>query len=93
MNEFFAAAWEKSGYMNAKLKKVIPTSSIALSAEFQSTDRISSNPGLGSVWRALQMVATTDTLVLIQGETGTGKELVARAIHDESRRKLRQLIT
>jgi transcriptional regulator with GAF, ATPase, and Fis domain len=73
--------------MNAKLTRVIPTSSVALSPPFQISDLISSNPGLGSVWRALQKVATTDTLVLIQGETGTGKELVARAIHDESRRK------
>ena len=78
--------------MNVKLKRLIPTTSIALSPQFQSTDLISSNPGLGSVWRALQMVATTDTLVLIQGETGTGKELVARAIHDESRRKLGQYV-
>jgi formate hydrogenlyase transcriptional activator len=46
-----------------------------------------SNPGLASVWRALQMVSRTDASVLIQGETGTGKELVARALHDESLRK------
>jgi len=45
-----------------------------------------SNPGLASVWRALQMVSRTDASVLIQGETGTGKELVARALHDESHR-------
>ena len=73
--------------MNVELKDVIPTSSNALSAQFQSSDLIRSNPGLGPVRRALQMVAPTNTAVLIQGETGTGKELVARAIHDESRRK------
>jgi formate hydrogenlyase transcriptional activator len=78
--------------MNAKLRETAQTSSIALSPQFQSSDLISSNPGLESVWRALRMVAPTDTLVLIQGETGTGKELVARAIHDQSRRKLGQYV-
>jgi formate hydrogenlyase transcriptional activator len=73
--------------MIAELKDVIPTSSIALPPQFQSSHLVRSNPGLESVWRALQMVAPTNTAVLIQGETGTGKELVARAIHDESRRK------
>jgi formate hydrogenlyase transcriptional activator len=43
--------------------------------------------GLRSVWHALHMVARTDSAVLINGETGTGKELVARAIHAESVRR------
>src|ERR1700730_3088326 len=73
--------------MHADLKDVIPMSSMAAPPEFLSSNLISSNPGLRSVWRALQMVAPTNSAVLIQGETGTGKELVARAIHDASPRK------
>jgi len=42
--------------------------------------------GIREVIKAISRVASTDTTVLIRGATGTGKELVARAIHEESRR-------
>jgi formate hydrogenlyase transcriptional activator len=73
--------------MQGDLKGILPRNSSPDSGRVSSSILISSSPGLQSVWRALLMVARTDASVLIQGETGTGKELVARAIHDESLRK------
>jgi transcriptional regulator with GAF, ATPase, and Fis domain len=73
--------------MHSDLNDIIPISSSAVPRQVPSSTLISSNPGLRSVWSAVQMVAGTTSSVLIQGETGTGKELVARAVHDESPRK------
>jgi len=61
---------------------VVPLDSPAFWSEL-----IGSNQGLRKVWDSVQMVARTDSAVLIHGETGTGKELVARAIHEESFRR------
>lgn len=54
---------------------------------------IGDSPALKQVLRDIRQVATTDATVLIIGETGTGKELVARAIHGASHRHDRPLIT
>jgi formate hydrogenlyase transcriptional activator len=48
---------------------------------------IGSSPALRRVWNFVKMVAPTNSAVLIEGETGTGKELIARAIHEESARR------
>src|SRR6478736_6386563 len=55
-------------------------------------DLIGTSPGLEAVRRAVSQVAGTDPTVLILGETGTGKELVARSIHDHSPRRTRPFI-
>jgi len=53
---------------------------------------IGANSGLKSVLDQVAVVAPTDSSVLILGETGTGKELIARAIHDLSRRRERTFV-
>ncbi len=50
-------------------------------------DLVGRSEGIQRVVRLVRQVAPTDVTVLIEGETGTGKELVARAIHDESARR------
>src|SRR5256886_4247970 len=47
---------------------------------------IGNSPALESLLEQVERVAPTDSTVLIQGETGTGKELIARAIHNLSSR-------
>src|SRR5260370_30395910 len=53
---------------------------------------IGNSPALVEVLRKVEVVAPIDSTVLILGETGSGKELVARAIHDRSSRKGRPLV-
>ena len=50
-------------------------------------------PGLTVILEQVRRVAGTDAPVLVLGETGTGKDLLARAIHDRSTRRARPLVT
>src|SRR6266513_2962921 len=53
---------------------------------------VGSSAALKHVLQLVETVAPNDSTVLLLGETGTGKELIARAIHDRSRRKERTLV-
>ena len=54
--------------------------------ELPETDMIGSSTGMVEIYKTVSRVAPTDATVLIEGETGTGKELVARMIHRNSPR-------
>src|SRR5215831_14075166 len=53
---------------------------------------VGQSSALRQVLQLVETVAPTDSTVLLLGETGTGKELIARAIHDRSRRSNRALV-
>jgi len=53
---------------------------------------VGNSPALKHVLELVETVAPNDSTVLLLGETGTGKELIARAIHDRSRRKDRTFV-
>lgn len=54
---------------------------------------LSKTPEMHRVFEIIRMVASTDVTVLVEGETGTGKELVASAIHHQGRRQKGPFIT
>jgi transcriptional regulator with GAF, ATPase, and Fis domain len=54
---------------------------------------VGTSPALRTVLSRISKVAPSDSTVLITGETGTGKELVARAIHRRSRRSGRAFVS
>ena len=58
-----------------------------IQTEHNFEEVIGTAPAIKKVLRAVEQVATTDATVLITGETGTGKELIARAIHNLSPRR------
>ncbi|MFQ5950125.1 MAG: sigma 54-interacting transcriptional regulator, partial [Nitrospiria bacterium] len=60
--------------------------------EYNLEEIVGKSRALKKVLKNVEMVAGIDSLVLITGDTGTGKELIARAVHNLSRRKVRALI-
>ncbi len=82
--------------MNLKIKRVLEVSSLReenvifkerLGERFDFSKMIGKSMAMQNLFETLQMVSPTDATVLILGESGVGKELVANAIHQNSSRK------
>jgi formate hydrogenlyase transcriptional activator len=80
----------------SELKEKIAREKVYLEEEIRSEinfEQIHGNsPALRRVLELIEKVAPNDSTVLLLGETGTGKELIARALHDHSRRKERTFV-
>jgi DNA-binding NtrC family response regulator len=80
-----------------QLKQRLEGENIYLQKEIQSltehTEIVGQSPGMRKVLAQAEQVSLTESTVLLLGETGTGKELLARAIHSMSGRKTQSLMT
>src|SRR5262249_34128875 len=63
-----------------------------LRSHYDFEEIVGESPALTTVLGQVETVGPTSSTVLIRGETGTGKELIARAIHERSPRKARTLV-
>lgn len=88
-----AALLAENVYLHARLASDLAYLRDELKAERGLRSLSGESSGMKQVRRAIQQVAPTISTVLIQGETGTGKELVARAIHQISPRRDRLLVS
>lgn len=77
-------------------KERLEEEKVYLSQELETTHNyseiIGKSAALGEVFNMISKVAATESTVLITGETGTGKELIARAIHNDSPRKNKLMV-
>ena len=87
-----ALAYQKIAQLNEQLSKEKLYLEEEIKADHNFEEIIGNSSALTRVLRQVQVVAPTDSTVLIQGETGTGKELIARAIHNLSRRRHRTFV-
>jgi len=63
-----------------------------IQSEYNFEEIVGNSKALKKVLRQIETVAPTDSCVLLYGETGTGKELISRAIHNLSKRRERTLV-
>ena len=86
-------SYQEIDSLKARLEKENVYLREELRAEHNFEEIVGNSPALLKALHAVEQVAPTDSTVLIYGETGTGKELVARAIHNRSSRNGRALVS
>ena len=92
----YSAALESAYREIAELKDKLAQEKLYLEDEIRSEmgfeGIVGQSSALHNVLNLVETVAPSDSTVLLLGETGTGKELIARAIHDRSQRKERTFV-
>ena len=86
-------SYQEIASLKARLEKENVYLREELRAEHNFDEIVGNSPALLKALHAVEQVAPTDSTVLIYGETGTGKELIARAIHSRSSRNGRALVS
>lgn len=90
--EFLTKPFDADDLLGAIQAAVSGTYSEELETKNDSTDMVGESRALKAILGRIQMVAPTDSTVLVFGETGTGKEVIAKEIHKRSRRADKPLI-
>ena len=85
-------AYEEIAALKARLEEENVYLQEEVRTEAAFGDVVGQSPAVLGVLATVRKVAKTDSTVLVTGETGTGKELIVRAIHDLSRRKDKLLV-
>ncbi|MGE0643622.1 MAG: sigma 54-interacting transcriptional regulator [Nitrospira sp.] len=85
-------AYQEIATLKDKLSKEKLYLQDEIRSELNFEEIIGESPAVKQVLNQVGIVAPTDSTVLILGETGTGKELLARAIHDRSKRRERTFV-
>jgi formate hydrogenlyase transcriptional activator len=85
-------AYEEIAQLRARLEEENRYLQEEIKTEHNFEEITGQSPGMKQVFKMIETVAPTDATVLIIGETGTGKELVARALHNLSSRRHQALV-
>jgi transcriptional regulator with GAF, ATPase, and Fis domain len=93
LGDILAAALGRRGTCAVRQEPPPPSSSKPPPALRRSDDIVGDSAALRAALRKMEEVATTESTVLLLGETGTGKELFARALHARGRRRAAPLVS